>query len=225
MADSVSMAPRRLFPVLGLGAGGLVVGTILLATYILCWVLSPYLSLPGPDKMDLMSRLSGPPSFAHLLGTDHLGGRDVLARIVSAIPVSLGGSAFLAMFVIITIALPWGGLLAGMTGGRVDALMMRIADIIMAFPMLILTLAIIGFMGASLEAAVIGVAVAWWPSVARLVRALVLSAKEKEFVRAAWLGGASHLRIVFFHILPQILPPLALSFLLKPLRCCWRCPG
>ncbi|PLW74848.1 ABC transporter permease [Cohaesibacter celericrescens] len=205
MADSIPMTKPTPLGSLGLGSVGLVAGTGLLALYVLLWFASPYLFLPGPDKMDLLARLSAP-SHVHLLGTDHLG-RDVLARIVAAIPVSLGAS-LLTMFGIFAIALPWG-LCAGLLEGRIDALMMRLADIIMAFPTLILTLAIIGFMGASLEAAIIGVAVAWWPSMARLVRALVLSAKEKDFVKAARLGGASRMRVVFYHILPQILPPLA----------------
>ena len=78
-----------------------------------------------------------------------------------------------------------------------------------------LALAVIGFMGASLEASIIGVAAAWWPSNARLVRALVMSAGERDFVRAAYLAGASRTRVVLRHILPQILPPLAVIISLE----------
>ncbi|UWP94639.1 ABC transporter permease subunit [Aliiroseovarius crassostreae] len=187
------------------GNPGLVLGLILLVGYGVLG-LSPLLfDLPAPEKIDLMSRLS-PPSADHLLGADHLG-RDMLSRLIAAVPVSLG-AAMAAMSVILLVSLPWG-VVAALAGGRVDMVLMRFADIIMAFPMLVLALAVIGFMGASLEASIIGVAVAWWPSNARLVRALVLTASQRDFVRAAGLAGASRLRVVLRHILPQILPPLA----------------
>lgn len=173
--------------------------------YACLWAFSGLLDLPAPETMDLLHRLA-PPSSTHLLGTDHLG-RDQLARMIAAIPVSLG-AALTAMLAILAIALPWG-MLAGLAGGRVDMLIMRLADIIMAFPALVLALAMIGFLGASLTASILGVVAAWWPANARLVRALVLSAKERDFVRAAALAGASRWRVVTRHILPQILPPLA----------------
>lgn len=198
---------------LGINHGriGLVLGIFLLGCFAALAAAIPFLELPPPEQMDLLARLSGP-SQAHPLGTDHLG-RDVLSRLAGAVPVSLG-AAFAAMAVILAISLPWG-VIAALAGGRVDMAMMRLADIIMAFPMLVLALAVIGFMGASLEASIVGVAAAWWPSNARLVRALVLSAGQRDFVRAAYLGGASRLRVVMRHILPQILPPLAVIISLE----------
>ncbi|MFK7761658.1 MAG: ABC transporter permease [Roseobacter sp.] len=193
------------------GRIGLVAGAVLLLGFALLG-LWPYLAqIIPPEKMDLLARLAGP-SEAHLLGTDHLG-RDVLSRLMHAVPVSLG-AAFATMVAILTIALPWG-IIAAVAGGPVDMVMMRIADIIMAFPTLVLALAVIGFMGASLEASVIGIAAAWWPSNARMVRALVLSARQRDFVRAAHMCGASRLRVVFRHILPQVLPPLAVIISLE----------
>lgn len=193
------------------GRTGLILGLALLAG-ILLLALSPLIvNLPAPEKMDLLARLA-PPSAEHPLGTDHLG-RDLLSRLIHAVPVSLG-AALAAMAAILLISLPWG-IVSGLAGGRVDMVMMRFADIIMAFPTLVLALAVIGFMGASLEASVIGVAAAWWPSNARLVRALVLSAGQRDFVRAAYLGGASRLRVVLRHILPQVLPPLAVIISLE----------
>lgn len=198
---------------LGINPGrvGLVFGLVLLGGFAALAVVIPLLDLPPPEKMDLLARLSGH-SQAHPLGTDHLG-RDVLSRLAGAVPISLG-AAFAAMAVILAISLPWG-VIAALAGGRVDMVMMRLADIIMAFPMLVLALAVIGFMGASLEASIVGVAAAWWPSNARLVRALVLSAGQRDFVRAAYLGGASRLRVVMRHVLPQILPPLAVIISLE----------
>ncbi|PHQ95768.1 MAG: nickel ABC transporter permease [Marinosulfonomonas sp.] len=207
MADVFQIKPRTKRRLLSIGRAhaGLVTGLVLLTGFFALAFSGQLLDLPDPDKMDLLARLA-PPSDAHILGTDHLG-RDLLARVVSAIPVSLG-SALITMALIFAIGLPWG-LIAGLAGGRVDAVMMRFADIVMAFPMLVLALAIIGFMGASLEASMIGIAAGWWPSNARLVRALVLSAKKRDFVRAARLAGASRSRTILRHILPQILPPLA----------------
>jgi ABC-type dipeptide/oligopeptide/nickel transport system permease subunit len=190
---------------------GLVLGVMLLAGFGLLALLPTFSDLPAPNEMDLRARLAAP-SAAHPLGTDHLG-RDVLARLAGAVPVSLG-AALATMAAILAVSLPWG-VVAALAGGRVDAVMMRLADIIMAFPTLVLALAIIGFMGASLEASILGVAAAWWPSNARLVRALVLSASERDFVHAARLAGASGLRVVLRHILPQVLPPLAVIISLE----------
>ncbi|WP_298964660.1 ABC transporter permease subunit [uncultured Roseibium sp.] len=184
---------------------GLTFGIFLLFGFAILALAGGTSNLPPPEKMDLLSRLAGP-SERHLLGTDHLG-RDLLSRLLAAIPVSLG-AALKTMAAILAIALPWG-LISGLAGGRTDMVMMRLADIVMAFPTLVLALAVIGFMGASLEASIIGVAVAWWPSNARLIRALVLSANERDFVKASYLAGASRRRVIFRHVLPQILPPLA----------------
>lgn len=198
---------------LGINPGriGLIIGLILLAGFLFMGLTPLFLDLPSPEKMDLLARLKGP-SAAHPLGVDHLG-RDLLARLIAAVPVSLG-AALAAMAAILAVSLPWG-IIAGLAGGRVDMVMMRLADIIMAFPTLVLALAVIGFMGASLEASIIGVAAAWWPSNARLVRALVMSAGQRDFVHAARLMGASKLRVVLRHILPQVLPPLAVIISLE----------
>ncbi|MEO9652012.1 MAG: ABC transporter permease [Roseobacter sp.] len=196
---------------LRLGRMGCVLGLSLLIGFALLGLWPSLYDIHPPEKMDLLSRLAGP-SETHLLGTDHLG-RDVLSRLMGAVPVSLG-TAFAAMAAILAIALPWG-VIAAVSGGRIDMVMMRIADIIMAFPTLVLALAVIGFMGASLEASVIGITVAWWPSNARMVRALVLSASQRDFVRAAYMCGASRARVVLRHILPQVLPPLAVLISLE----------
>ncbi|MQY42508.1 ABC transporter permease subunit [Epibacterium sp. SM1969] len=202
---ALRLIPRRTKPAPSKHPIGLLLGTILLMGFGVLALSPLLLELPPPDKMDLMARLASP-SLAHPLGTDHLG-RDLLARLIGAVPVTLG-AALATMAAILAISLPWGTV-AALAGGRTDMVLMRLADIIMAFPMLVLALAIIGFMGASLEASILGVAAAWWPSNARLVRALVLSASQRDFVRAASLCGASRLRVVLRHILPQVVPPLA----------------
>jgi peptide/nickel transport system permease protein len=201
----LALRPARRLPRRIAGRGELALGLVLLGGFALLALGGSLLPLPPPERIDLLARLAAP-SGAHPLGTDHLG-RDVLARLVGAVPVSLG-AALATIAAILSIALPWG-LTAALAGGRVDALLMRLADIVMAFPTLVLALAVIGFMGASLEASIIGVAAAWWPSNARMVRALVLSARQRDFVRAARLAGASRARVLLRHVLPQILPPLA----------------
>jgi nickel transport system permease protein len=205
MTEAAHIAARPRITRRGFGRGGIAFGLVVLIGFALLAFGGSLLPLPPPERIDLLARLA-PPSGAHLLGTDHLG-RDVLARLIGAVPVSLG-AALATMAAILSIALPWG-LAAALAGGKVDALLMRLADIVMAFPTLVLALAVIGFMGASLEASIIGVAAAWWPSNARLVRALVLSARQRDFVRAARLAGASRGRVVLRHVLPQIVPPLA----------------
>ena len=210
------MTERRLsWPALrfGLRGGrfGLVMGFALLLGFVVLGLWPLFANVTPHAQMDLLARLAGP-SEMHPLGTDHLG-RDVLSRLIHAVPVSLG-AAFATMLAILAIALPWG-VIAAIAGGRVDMVMMRLADIIMAFPTLVLALAIIGFMGASLQASIIGIAAAWWPSNARMVRALVLSASQRDFVRAAYLSGASRLRVIVRHILPQVLPPLAVIISLE----------
>ncbi|KEJ88335.1 ABC transporter permease [Sulfitobacter donghicola] len=205
------MTEWRLSFYLRTGKWGLVLGLILLGGFVALGLAPLFVDLQSPERMNLLARLS-PPSAEHVLGADHLG-RDVFARLVHAIPVSLG-AALSAMAVILAVALPWG-IIAGLACGKIDTVMMRVADIIMAFPTLVLALAVIGFVGASLEASIIGVAAAWWPSNARIVRALVLSAGQRDFVRAAYLAGASPMRVVWRHILPQILPPLAVIISLE----------
>lgn len=206
------MIDRRFFlPVLRRGRVGFAIGFILLAGFAALGLWPVLFDVTPPERIDLLTRLA-PPSATHPLGTDHLG-RDVLSRLMGAVPISLG-AAFATIAAILTVALPWG-IIAAVAGGRVDMVMMRLTDIILAFPTLVLALAVIGFMGASLQASIIGIAAAWWPSNARMVRALVLSASKRDFVRAAYLCGASRLRVVVRHILPQIVPPLAIIISLE----------
>jgi len=206
---------------LGLRGGrfGLALGIVLLMAFVLLGFAPLFLDIPPPEKMDLLSRLA-PPSAAHPLGADHLG-RDVLARLIGAVPISLG-AALAAMAAILAISLPWG-IAAGLAGGKVDMAMMRLADIIMAFPTLVLALAVIGFMGASLEASIVGVAAAWWPSNARLVRALVLSASQRDFVRAARLAEPRACGRCGVTSCPRCCPLSPSSFHWRLPRSCWRC--
>lgn len=180
-------------------AGGIIVAALILTAF-----LGPHLAPNDPFQIHLDARFSGP-SYAYPFGTDHLG-RCVLSRVLKGCGTSLGSC--MAISLVITLTGVGIGLLAGMGNGKVDFLIMRLVDILLAFPSLILTLAIIGMLGPSLMSACVGICFSWWPVYARLVRTMVITAKEKEFVTTARLCGTTGFFITIRHILPQILPPI-----------------
>jgi peptide/nickel transport system permease protein len=181
-----------------------VAGLVLIAILALIAVFAPLIAPADPLKQVLSTRLN-PPSSAHWLGTDQLG-RDILSRMIYGARISLliGG-------VVVGLAASVGtfvGLVAGYVGGWLDESLMRLTDVFFAFPALILAMAISGALGPSLTNAMIAIAVVSWPVYARLVRAQVLSLREREFVESARGLGASAERIVWQHILPNTLAPL-----------------
>ncbi len=181
-----------------------VAGLILIAILILVAVSAPLIAPADPLKQVLSTRLK-PPSAAHWLGTDQLG-RDVLSRMIYGARISL-----LVGTIVVGLAASVGtfiGLVAGYAGGWLDEGLMRLTDVFFAFPALILAMAISGALGPSLTNAMIAIAVVSWPVYARLVRAQVLSLREREFVEAARGLGASAQRIVRNHILPNTLAPI-----------------
>lgn len=181
-----------------------VAGLSLIAFLALIALLAPLLAPSDPLKQVLSTRLD-PPSADHWLGTDQLG-RDVLSRMIYGARISL-----LIGIVVVGLAASVGtfvGLVAGYFGGWLDEALMRLTDVFFAFPALILAMAISGALGPSLTNAMIAIAVVSWPVYARLVRAQVLSLREREFVEAARGLGASANRIVWGHILPNTLAPL-----------------
>ena len=181
-----------------------VAGLALIAILALTALSAPLLAPADPLKQVLSSRLD-PPSAEHWLGTDQLG-RDILSRMIYGSRISL-----LIGVVVVGLAASVGtfvGLVAGYTGGWLDEALMRLTDVFFAFPALILAMAISGALGPSLTNAMIAIAVVSWPVYARLVRAQVLSLREREFVEAARGLGASGERVVWQHILPNTLAPL-----------------
>ncbi|HET9026676.1 MAG TPA: ABC transporter permease [Trueperaceae bacterium] len=182
---------------------GTLVGTILAVSLVLVAILAPYLA-GDPLAQDLSARLK-PPSAQHLLGTDQLG-RDVWSRVVfgSRISLRIGLTVVAASLVIGGLV----GLLAGIFGGVVDEVAMRITDIFFAFPALILAMAIAGALGPSLTNLIIAVAAVSWPYYARLLRAQVLSLKTLDFVDASRALGAGRWRQALKHVLPNALTPL-----------------
>lgn len=186
------------------------VGGIMLFLIIFISVAFPLFYSVDPISQDLISRFV-PPTFVgggtlvHPLGTDNLG-RDVLSRILSGSRVSLlvGFSAvLLAEFVGIVL-----GLISGFYGGKADNLIMRIADIFMAYPFMLLTISIIAVLGPSIFNLILVLGLSDWTTYARTVRGSVLSLKEKEFVVAARAGGTRNPLIITRHILPNVVSPL-----------------
>ncbi|HUB95183.1 MAG TPA: ABC transporter permease, partial [Stellaceae bacterium] len=179
---------------------GLAIVALLVAAAVLAPALAPY----DPDAQNLVLRLA-PPGAAHWLGTDELG-RDVLSRLL------YGSRATLFVVAAITLTVPAVGLaagcLAGLAGGIVDAVLMRAADVFLAFPRLILALALVAAMGPGLWHASLAIALAAWPPYARLARAETLALRGREFIAAARLAGASPARLLLRHIAPLCLPSL-----------------
>jgi len=181
-------------------------GLIVISLFILSF-LAPYLTPYSPDDLDAYHVLL-PPSAQHWLGTDELG-RDVLTRIIFGARVSLkvgfvsvGIAAFIG-----TVA----GLFAGYYGGWIDQLLMRFVDIMLCFPTFFLMLAVIAMLEPSIWYIMIIIGLTGWMGVARLVRAEVLSLRERDFVLAARAIGASDMRIIFRHILPNALSPVIVT--------------
>jgi peptide/nickel transport system permease protein len=178
------------------------------ATIILIWavvaiaapIVAPYDAL----AQKIEDRL-GPPSARHLFGTDELG-RDVFSRVVYGARISLPVGLLVILFATLVGALV--GALAGYIGGLFDLLIMRLADITLAFPSIVLALAIAAALGPSLRNALIAMILVWWPEYARLMRGQVLSVKNDEYVAAARVLGASDVRILLRHIIPNTLAPI-----------------
>ena len=181
-----------------------VTGAAVIATMAFVALAAPLVAPFDPVDIDLGARLRGP-SFTHLFGTDEIG-RDVFSRVVYGSRLSLGTAA-LAALVVMTIGVSVG-LLAGLRGGWVDALLMRIVDGLLAFPSLVLVLAIAGTLHGGLLTIVVGFAAVSWATFARMVRGLVLQLRDQPFVVAARALGASPLRVAFRHVLPNTVGPV-----------------
>ncbi|MDD2453409.1 MAG: nickel ABC transporter permease subunit NikC [Aminobacteriaceae bacterium] len=163
---------------------------------------APWLGLPDPEEVNLAAKLSAP-SAQHLLGTDHLG-RDVLSRLIFGSRVSIG-SVFVILLLIVVFS-TLAGTLAGFAEGAVDNVIMRICDIFLTFPTLILAMFFVGVLGTGLTNVIIAIFLTHWAWYARIVRGIVLSLKSREFVLAARVAGTSTFRLVVRHILPSLAP-------------------
>jgi peptide/nickel transport system permease protein len=178
------------------------------AAIILIWgivaIAAPLIAPYDALAQKIEDRLSAP-SVQHLFGTDELG-RDVFSRVVYGAQISLPVGLLVVVFATLMGALV--GALAGYIGGVFDLLIMRLADITLAFPSIVLALAIASVLGPSLKNALIAMILVWWPEYARLMRGQVLSVRNDEYVVAARVVGAPDGRILLRHIIPNTLAPI-----------------
>jgi peptide/nickel transport system permease protein len=196
-------------------AGALIVGLVIVAA-----LAAPQLATTDPIDQDLTVALKPPfwaadGSLQHPLGTDHLG-RDVYSRVIHGARISLTISVLAALLgALVGVA---AGLVAGYVGGRVDAVIMRIVDLNLAFPLILLALAVVALLGANLKNLVIVMAITTWMIYARVVRGLTLGLRAREFVQAARALGAHDARIIARHVLPNVLPPVIVIWTLEVAR-------
>jgi len=188
-----------------------VVSFFLILSMILAAVFAPLLTPYGENEMDLMHRLS-PPSAEHLLGTDE-GGRDLLTRLLFGARVSLMIGVVPALLSLILGAAL--GVLAGYRGGLTDAVIMRAADVMLAFPSMLLAMVIMYSLGGGIMNVFLTLTLVNWAAVARVVRSRTLTLKNSEFAEAARVIGVPRGRIMRRHILPNCLPTLLVLFTLN----------
>ena len=183
------------------------VSLVFIVLLVVLAILAPYI-VPYPkhisDAANVAFKLTAPCQ-EYLFGTDELG-RDIFSRIIYGTRISLLASVFavaLAMLIGITL-----GAIAGALGGIVDDIIMRICDIFLSFPSLLLAIVIAAFAGPSLRNALIAIAISWWPWYARIVRGQAISLKERQFVKAARALGNVQSKIIFQHIVPNCMGPV-----------------
>ena len=177
-------------------------GAGIVGALILMALLAPVLTGQSPYDQSLTSRLQ-PPSSEFWFGSDELG-RDIFTRIVYGSRITL-----LIIFLVSVIVLPVGltiGAVAGYFGGALDTLLMRITDIFLAFPRLVMALAFAAALGPGIENAVIAISITAWPPYARLARAETMTLRQSDFILATRMQGASAIRIIWSHIVPLCLP-------------------
>jgi peptide/nickel transport system permease protein len=180
------------------------IGALIILAWIAIAILAPVLTWYPPDLVDVVQRLR-PPSAAHWLGTDALG-RDVFTRLLYGSRISL-----FTGFVVVILAGVFGTLVGGIAAyarGKSEELIMRITDLVLCFPPIILALAIAAALGIGATNTIIAMLVVWWPKFARLARSLIIVQRSQEYVEAAIVLGLSPARILVRHIIPNSVGPL-----------------
>lgn len=206
-AQAVS-TPRRFFRSFELVLGVLLTGGMSLAV-----LFSPFLFPDGGESMDLMARLTPPfENVSHILGTDPLG-RDVLARVIvgGKISLTVGILSVLGAVTIGTLV----GLIAGYYRGIAEMLLMRFADIQLALPFILIAIMFLAILGTGVDKVIFFMIIAQWVQYARLVRGSVLSLRDREFILSARAIGVGNGRIIFTHILPNVLGPIVILMTLN----------
>ncbi len=181
--------------------------TVLALLLLAAALFAPLLTSYQPTAADMKNAFL-PPSAEHLFGTDKLG-RDCFARVLYGARNSLA-SVLLLVALVFTVGTALG-IVSGYLGGKTDAVIMRLADIFISFPGVLLAIAIAGIIGGSMVNAIIALTCATWPKYARLSRSLVLKVKQNEYIAAAYVNGGTPFHILRRHILPNILPLLVIT--------------
>ena len=192
-----SLPLRRLSP-LGIAAA------LIMLLAVVVMVLPQLFAIYDPMALNMVERLD-PPSLRHPFGTDELG-RDLYSRAIYGVRLSLGAAVSVVLFSAV-IGVPLG-LVAGFVGGRLDVLLMRLADIMIAFPTLIMAMAIVTVLSPGLFNAMVALALVWWPQYARLVRGQAMQVREMPYIEAASALGIWSGRILWRHVLPNTLSPI-----------------
>jgi peptide/nickel transport system permease protein len=177
-------------------------GGLFLLLLVIGAVFAPYVTFHDPNRIETANRLLSP-SFTHWFGTDQVG-RDIFSRIVFGTRYTLGAS--LAVCLLAATTATAVAVVSGYFGGTVDLLVQRVVDAWIAFPVFILLIALISLLGPDLRNVIIVLSIAMAGRMSRVIRSNVLSVKEATYVEAARLIGATHLRVIVFHITPQIVP-------------------
>lgn len=186
----------------GSGLNGLAVALVAVVLFLALFgrFLTPY----PPTQMDLSRRLQAP-SASHPFGTDEFG-RDILSRVIAGASISMQAAVTVLMLASAVGVVV--GCVAGLLGGWVDEILMRVTDLFLAFPALVLAIAVAATLGPSLTNTMIALSTVYWPWYARLIRGQVLSLREREYVLAARCIGASTARLIGWHLLPNVFPIL-----------------
>ena len=179
-------------------------GLIVIGIFILMAIFAPLVAPYDPLAQDLEDKFAGP-SLAHPMGQDELG-RDILSRVIYGARISL--TAGLAAVAIATTAGTLIGMLAGFFGGYTDSFLMRIMDVVLAFPSILLAIMIVSVLGPSLANAMLAVGIVFIPQIARVVRSAVISVRERDYIEAERALGAGNTQIIFSGVLPNSTAPL-----------------
>jgi peptide/nickel transport system permease protein len=186
-------------------------GAFILLLLIVLLAIFAMLIIPFPDHISTGNDPANsllPPSSQYLFGTDELG-RDLFSRVIYGARISLQSAVVTVFFAVIIGSVL--GAIAGAKGGWIDEIIMRVTDIFLSFPPMLLSISIAALMGPSLTNAKIAIVIAWWPWYTRLVRAQAISVKEKQFSKAAEAIGTSQFKIIFRHIIPNCISPVIIQ--------------
>lgn len=186
------------------------ISLIIMLLIILLAIVAPYV-IPYPGDIGIDTNPANSlqaPSRDHLFGTDELG-RDIFSRIVYGVRISITTAIVAVVFAVIIGSVL--GAVAGTMGGWIDEVIMRISDVFLSFPPLLLAIATSAMLGPSLENAQLSIIISWWPWYTRLLRGQAISVKEKPFVKAAEAIGTNRIRIMFKHIVPNCISPIIIQ--------------